>query len=266
MAGRVEGKVALVTGAASGIGRACAERLAAEGAHVVLTDLSDGAGHEVAAGIASRGENASYLHQDVTDEAQWAEVIEAVRKAHGRLDILVNNAGIGLGGSVIEMSLSDFRRQMAVNVEGVFLGVKHALPLMRASGDGGSIINMSSVAGLKGAASLAGYCASKGAVRLFTKSVALECAAAQDKVRVNSVHPGIIETPIWDTIIGTGGPGANAAPQRAATLDAMAGAATPLGFKGDPSDIAEGVLWLASNESRYVTGAELVIDGGLSVR
>lgn len=266
MTGRVAGKVALVTGGASGIGRSCAERLAAEGAHVVLSDLSDEQGAQVASQIAAQGGQASYLHHDVTDEAAWIQVIAQVRQTHDRLDILVNNAGIGLGGSVIEMSLDDFRRQMAVNVEGVFLGVKHGLPLMRESGDGGSIINMSSVAGLKGAASLAGYCASKGAVRLFTKAVALECAGAQDKVRVNSVHPGIIETPIWDSIIGTGGPGANAAPQRSATLDAMAGAATPLGYKGDPSDIAEGVLWLASAESRYVTGAELVIDGGLSVR
>ncbi len=266
MVGRVDGKVALVTGAASGIGRACAERLAAEGAKVVLTDLTDAAGAAAAADIVQRGGQASYLHQDVTDEGEWVQVIASVRETHGRLDILVNNAGIGLGGSVLDMSLADFRKQMAVNVEGVFLGVKHALPLMRQSGDGGSIINMSSVAGLKGAASLAGYCASKGAVRLFTKSVALECAAAGDKVRVNSVHPGIIETPIWDTIIGTGGPGSNAGPQRAASLDAMASVATPLGFKGDPADIADGVLWLASSESRYVTGAELVIDGGLSVR
>ncbi|MDP3489864.1 MAG: glucose 1-dehydrogenase [Phenylobacterium sp.] len=266
MSGRVDGKVALVTGAASGIGRACAERLAAEGARVVLTDLTDETGAALAAEINSRGAQATYLHQDVTDEDQWVQVIADVRQAFGRLDILVNNAGIGLGGSVLDMSLADFRKQMAVNVEGVFLGVKHSLPLMRESGEGGSIINMSSVAGLKGAASLAGYCASKGAVRLFTKAVALECAGAGDKVRVNSVHPGIIETPIWDTIIGTGGPGANAGPQRAASLDAMASVATPLGFKGDPSDIADAVLWLASSESRYVTGAELVIDGGLSVR
>ena len=266
MAGRVEGKVALVTGAASGIGRACAERLAAEGATVVLTDLQDEAGAEAVAAIKAAGGQASYLHQDVTDEDQWAHIISQVAAAHGRLDVLVNNAGIGLGGSVIEMSLGDFRKQMAVNVEGVFLGVKHAIPLMRKSGDGGSIINMSSVAGLKGAASLAGYCASKGAVRLFTKAVALECAGAQDKIRVNSVHPGIIETPIWDTIIGTGGPGANAAPERSATLDAMASVAAPLGHKGMPVDIAEGVLWLASAESRYVTGAELVIDGGLTLR
>ncbi|MBC7166130.1 glucose 1-dehydrogenase [Phenylobacterium sp.] len=262
MAGRVEGKVALVTGGASGIGRACAERLAAEGAKVVVTDVQDEKG-EAVAGALPEG---LYLRHDVTDEDAWAKVVAATADRFGRLDILVNNAGIGLGGSVLEMSLADFRRQMAVNVEGVFLGVKHGLPLMRKSGDGGSIINMSSVAGLKGAASLAGYCASKGAVRLFTKAVALECAQAQDKVRVNSVHPGIIETPIWDTIIGTGGPGANAAPERSATLDAMAGMTVPLGMKGLPADIAEGVLWLASAESRYVTGAELVIDGGFSVR
>ncbi|MBA4792068.1 MAG: glucose 1-dehydrogenase [Phenylobacterium sp.] len=262
MPGRVEGKVALVTGGASGIGRACAERLAAEGAKVVVTDVQDEKG-EAVAGALPEG---LYLRHDVTDEDAWAKVVAATADRFGRLDILVNNAGIGLGGSVLEMSLADFRRQMAVNVEGVFLGVKHGLPLMRKSGDGGSIINMSSVAGLKGAASLAGYCASKGAVRLFTKAVALECAQAQDKVRVNSVHPGIIETPIWDTIIGTGGPGANAAPERSATLDAMAGMTVPLGMKGLPADIADGVLWLASAESRYVTGAELVIDGGFSVR
>ncbi len=264
--GRVSGKVALVTGAASGIGRACAERLAAEGATVILTDLQDEAGAAVVEAIGAASGSARYLHQDVTDEAGWGQGIASIAAQEGRLDILVNNAGIGLGGPVTEMSLADFRRQIAVNVEGVFLGVKHAIPLMRKSGDGGSIINMSSVAGLKGAASLAGYCASKGAVRLFTKAVALECAAAQDRIRVNSVHPGIIETPIWDTIIGTGGPGANAGPQRAATLDAMASVAAALGHKGQPGDIAEGVLWLASEESRYVTGAELVIDGGLTLR
>ncbi len=182
----------------------------------------------------------------------------------GGLHILVNNAGIGLGAaSITQMSLEDFRRQQAVNVEGVFLGVKHALPHMRAGGQGGSIINMSSVAGLKGSALLAAYCATKGAVRLFSKAVALECAAAKDGVRVNSVHPGIIETPIWLGIAGAGGPaGVNAPPD----LDAMSAMAVPLGVKGLPEDIAQGVLWLASDESRYVTGAELVIDGGLSVR
>jgi NAD(P)-dependent dehydrogenase (short-subunit alcohol dehydrogenase family) len=263
MAGRVEGKVALVTGGASGIGRGCAERLAAEGAPVVITDVQDHKGEEAVAAIAAAGGQASYLRHDVTDEAAWQAVIGQVRARHGRLDILVNNAGIGLGGSVLDMSLADFRRQTAVNVDGVFLGCKHAIPLMR-EGGGGSIINMSSVAGLKGSAMLAGYCATKGAVRLFTKAVALECANAKDGIRVNSVHPGIIETPIWLTVIPGGGAsaGQNAPPD----LDAMSQMAVPLGVKGYPEDIANGVLWLASDESRYVTGAELVIDGGLSVR
>jgi NAD(P)-dependent dehydrogenase (short-subunit alcohol dehydrogenase family) len=143
----------------------------------------------------------------------------------------------------------------------VFLGTKHSIPLMR-KGGGGSIVDMSSVAGLKGAPSLAGYCATKGGVRLFTKAVAMECANAKDGVRVNSVHPGIIETPIWLTVGQAVNPGANEAPD----LDALSALAVPLGVKGYPEDIANGVLWLASDESRYVTGAELVIDGGLSVR
>jgi NAD(P)-dependent dehydrogenase (short-subunit alcohol dehydrogenase family) len=259
MAGRVQGKVALVTGGASGIGRGCAEKLAAEGATVVVTDLQDLKGDEVVQAIAKAGGKASYLHHDVTDEDAWVGVIAKVKADHGRLDIVVNNAGIGLGGSVLDMPLADFRRQTAVNVDGVFLGCKHAIPLMR-EGGGGSIINMSSVAGLKGAPMLSGYCATKGAVRLFTKSVAMECANAKDGIRVNSVHPGIIETPIWMTVIPQGG--GNAPPD----LDAMSQMAVPLGVKGFPEDIANGVLWLASDDSRYVTGAELVIDGGLSVR
>lgn len=263
MAGRVEGKVALVTGGASGIGRACAERLAAEGATVVVTDIQDEKGREVVEGI---GAKASYLNHDVTSEQAWIDVVAAVKAQHGRLDILVNNAGVGISGSVLTMPLSDFQRQVAINLDGVFLGVKHSIPLMREGASGGSIINMSSVAGLKGSAILAGYCATKGGVRLFTKAVAMECADAKDGIRVNSVHPGIIETPIWDDIVGTGEVGDNARPARPAMLDAMASAAVPLGVKGHPDDIANGVLWLASDESRYVTGAELVIDGGFSVR
>jgi NAD(P)-dependent dehydrogenase (short-subunit alcohol dehydrogenase family) len=258
MAGRVAGKVALVSGGASGIGRGCAERLAEEGAAVVITDLQDPKGEELAREIEGRGGKALYLHHDVTDETAWQEVVGEVKARHGRLDILVNNAGIGLAGSILEMTLETWRRQTAVNLDGVFLGVKHAIPLMR-QGGGGSIINMSSVAGLKGAPTLAGYCATKGGVRLFTKAVAMECANAKDGIRVNSVHPGIIETPIWLTVAPTG---SNEPPD----LDAISTMAVPLGVKGVPLDIANGVLWLASDESRYVTGAELVIDGGLSVR
>jgi NAD(P)-dependent dehydrogenase (short-subunit alcohol dehydrogenase family) len=262
MAGRVAGKVALVTGGASGIGRGCAELLAAEGAVAVVTDLQDALGAETVAAIQAAGGKAWYLHHDVTDEAAWEGVIAEIKSREGRLDILVNNAGIGIGGSVLGMTLADWRKQTAVNLDGVFLGVKHSIPLMRASGDGGSIVNMSSVAGLKGSALLAGYCATKGGVRLFTKAVAMECANAKDGIRVNSVHPGIIETPIWMSIMNMATPGANAPPD----LDAMSTLAVPLGVKGYPLDIANGVLWLASDESRYVTGAELVIDGGLSVR
>jgi NAD(P)-dependent dehydrogenase (short-subunit alcohol dehydrogenase family) len=263
MTGRVAGKVVLVTGGASGIGRGCAELLAREGATIVVTDVQDALGAEVVAGI---GGKAIYLHHDVTDEDAWIGVVAEVGKRFGRLDVLVNNAGIGMGGPVTEFSLADWRKQQAVNVEGVFLGVKHSLPLMRRSG-GGSIINMSSVAGLKGAANMSSYCATKGAVRLFTKSIALECAAAQDGVRVNSVHPGIIDTPIWGGITSTiDGDVGNAGPLRAATVDDIAAMSAPLGVKGLPVDIAAGVLYLASDESRYVTGTELVIDGGMITR
>ena len=261
--GRVEGKVALVTGGASGIGAGCAELLAKEGARVVVSDLQDLKGQELVATIGKAGGKARFLHHDTTSESEWQSVIADIEKTEGRLDILVNNAGIGIGcPSITMMSLDDWRRQQAVNVEGVFLGIKHSLPLMRKAGHGGSIINMSSVAGLKGSPILAAYCATKGAVRLFTKAIAMECANFKDGVRVNSVHPGIIETPIWLSIAGMGQAGTNAPPD----LDAMSEQAVPLGVKGVPADIANGVLWLASDDSRYVTGAELVIDGGLSVR
>ena len=262
MTGRVDGKVALVTGGSSGIGRGCSEKLAAEGAFVVVTDIQDAMGADVVAGIKAAGGRAEYLHHDVTEEGQWEAVVDKVRERHGRLDFLVNNAGIGIGGSILTMTLADWRRQTAINLDGVFLGTKHSIPLMRASGDGGSIVNISSVAGLKGSANLAGYCATKGGVRLFTKSVAMECANAKDGIRVNSVHPGLIETPIWLTVGQAVNPGANEAPD----LDAMSALAVPLGVKGLPEDIANGVLWLCSSESRYVTGQELVIDGGLTIR
>ena len=259
--GRVAGKVALVTGGASGIGRGCAEILAREGAAVILTDLQDDKGQALAAEITAAGGKARYLHQDTTSEEGWVGVIADIAAKEGRLDILVNNAGIAVpAASITEMSLADWKKQQAVNVEGVFLGIKHSLGLMRKAGNGGSIINMSSVAGLKGSPTLAGYCATKGAVRLFTKAIAMECANFKDGVRVNSVHPGIIETPIWEAIVPAGG--ANTPPD----LDAMSSMAVPLGVKGVPADIANGVLWLASDESRYVTGEELVIDGGLSIR
>jgi NAD(P)-dependent dehydrogenase (short-subunit alcohol dehydrogenase family) len=252
--GRVAGKVALVTGAASGIGRACAEVLAREGAVVVLTDLQ--AGEEVAAGIRAKGGKASFHRHGVTDEARWNAIVAETAKAHGRLDVLVNNAGIAVAGLVTDLTLDQWRHQMAVNVDGVFLGVKCALPLMRKTGKG-SIINISSIAGLRGAANLSAYCASKGAVRLFTKSVALECAMMGDGIRCNSVHPGIIETPIWGQVV----PGTN----EPLDLDAMSAVRVPLKRKGVPEDIANAVLFLASEDSSYMTGEEMVVDGGMTV-
>jgi NAD(P)-dependent dehydrogenase (short-subunit alcohol dehydrogenase family) len=252
--GRVAGKVALVTGAASGIGRASAEMLAREGAVVVLTDVQ--AGEEAAAAIRAKGGKASFQKHDVTSEGRWNEIVAGISKDHGRLDILVNNAGIAVAGLVTDLTLDQWRHQMAVNVDGVFLGVKCALPLMRKTGKG-SIINISSIAGLRGAANLSAYCASKGAVRLFTKSVALECAMMGDGIRCNSVHPGIIETPIWGQVV----PGTN----EPLDLDAMSAVRVPLKRKGVPEDIANAVLFLASEDSSYMTGEEMVVDGGMTV-
>lgn len=263
MTGQVQGKVALVTGGASGIGAACAELLAREGASVAVTDVDELRGPEVVAGIKKAGHQAVFLHQDVTSEPRWAEVVAEVEKRFGRLDILVSNAGIGISvPSITEMSLEDWRRQTAINLDGVFLSVKHCLPAMRRSGGGGSIIMMSSLAGLRGSANLAGYCATKGGVRLFAKAIAMECATFGDGIRVNSVHPGIIDTPIWGKIPV----GATAAPGQNAPIDPdeIAKFATPLARAGHAMDIAKGVLYLASDASSYVTGTELVIDGGMN--
>ncbi len=255
--GRVEGKVALVTGGASGIGRGCALRLAEEGARVAVTDIQDEAGNALAAEIGS--ERGLYLRHDVTDETAWVSVVQQVVERFGRLDILVNNAGIGIWGPITDFSLDDWRKQNAVNLDGVFLGVKHSIPPMRETG-GGSIVNMSSVAGLQGAANLGGYCASKGGVRLFTKAIAMECA--RDHIRVNSVHPGVIDTPIWTKV----DPEAIPMPGSPEALDpkAIASALVPTGEVGYPRDVADGVVFLASDESRYMTGAELVIDAGIT--
>jgi NAD(P)-dependent dehydrogenase (short-subunit alcohol dehydrogenase family) len=259
LSGRVAGKVAIVTGGASGIGRACAIRLAEQGATIVITDIQDGPGKDVAAEIVGAGGKAEFVHHDVTSEDEWISVVATVMDVHEHLDVLVNNAGIGIGASIIEMSLADWRRQQAINLDGVFLGLKHCIPAMRDTG-GGSIINMSSVAGLKGSARLAGYNATKGGVRLLTKGVALECAQNRWNVRVNSVHPGIIDTPIWETVI----PGSLQPDDEPVDVGAIAEMAVPTGELGQPIDIANGVLFLASDESSYITGTELVIDAGLS--
>ncbi len=257
--GRVAGKVALVTGGASGIGRSCALRLAEEGATVVVSDIQDEMGHECVKQIEQAGGRAEYMQHDVTSEDAWKEVVANTKSHHGTLNILVNNAGIAIGGSIVDMSLADWQRQQAINLDGVFLGIKHCIPVMRDS-TGSSIINMSSVAGLKGVANLAAYNATKGGVRLLTKGVALECAQSRWPIRVNSVHPGIIDTPIWTKI----NPAMLTEGENAIDIDAIATLTVPSGLAGQPLNIANSVLFLASDESAYITGTELVIDGGLS--
>jgi NAD(P)-dependent dehydrogenase (short-subunit alcohol dehydrogenase family) len=255
------GKVAIVTGAASGIGRACAERLASKGAAVLVTDLQDQKGEEVAKGIREAGGKASFLHHDVTQEAAWIATVAAAQSQFGALHILVNNAGIGISAPLTEMSLEIWRLQMAVNLDGMFLGMKHSIPLIGRAG-GGSIVNISSAAAMKAYPAMSAYCASKAGVKHLTKVAALECAQAKSGVRVNSVHPGIIQTPAWDNLGSMAGGAAGSVPD----LDAMAKVAVPLGFKGVPDDIVDSVMFLVSDESRYITGAELVVDGGMSIQ
>jgi NAD(P)-dependent dehydrogenase (short-subunit alcohol dehydrogenase family) len=263
--GRVEGKNAVVTGAGSGIGRACALALAAEGARVTIADVDERGGHETCAIIDKAGGRASFHYLDVSDEAGWKDIAAGHRENGNTPTILVNNAGICISSPAEEMTYAAWRRQLAINLDSMFLSTKYLLPLIAAAG-GGSIINLSSVAGLVGVPGLTGYCASKGGVRLYTKALALECAQAKNNVRVNSVHPGAIETPIW-VKMQNGGDLPDPAERRNADMmeqaRAASVAATPVGYAGLPSDIASGVLYLASDESRFVTGIELVIDGGV---
>ena len=257
--GQVEGKVALVTGGASGIGAASCETLAREGATVVVTDIDEAGGQAVVGRITEAGGTAVFLQQDVTDEARWQAVVAETEQRFGKLDVLFSNAGIGVLCSIFEMSLADWRRQNAINLDGVFLSVKYGIPAMRRSG-GGSFIITSSMAGLRGSAGLAGYCATKGGVRLFAKAVAMECVAMDDKVRVNTVHPGVIDTPIWSKIPSGG---VTARSNAALDPDQLAAAGVPMGRAGTAQDIANGVLFLASDASSYMTATELVIDGGM---
>jgi len=253
---RLENKVALVSGGASGLGQAQCLVMAREGASVVVTDINLEGAQAVVEQITAAGGTAIAAHQDVTEEARWEEIIANTVEQFGKLDILVNNAGIGAGGNAEDCTLEDWRLVMSVNLDAVFLGTKHAIRAMKETG-GGSIINISSIMGLIGAAGSGAYNASKGGVKLLTKSSALYCAGAKYGIRVNSVHPGYVYTPLVQRFFD--GPDGEAMHQNLINLH-------PIGRLGQPEDIANGVLFLASDESSFVTGSELVIDGGYTAQ
>ncbi|MCB1699681.1 MAG: glucose 1-dehydrogenase [Pseudomonadales bacterium] len=244
--GRVSGKVAIITGGASGMGKADAIALAQEGASVVVADLNEKDGQAVAQAI---GGAAIFMRLDVTDEDNWKSVVSATKEKFGRLDILVNNAGMIALGNILDTDLATWRKINAVNSDGVFLGCKHAIPLMAESG-GGSIINMSSVAAIHGQSFVAAYTASKGAVRSLTKSIAMFCKEQKNGIRCNSIHPDGVKTPMVVKV---------AMGKDVATAEDIEEVGK-FGNMCDPEDIANLVLYLASDESRFVNGAEMLID------
>lgn len=256
---RLSGKVALVTGAASGIGAAAARRLARDGAKVLLTDR-DLAGEDIAASIAVQGGQAAFRLHDVTSQSDWAAAVEHAVQDFGRLDILVNNAGIAGGRhELMDHSYDEWRQILSVNLDGVFLGLRHAGPRIAASnagGGGGSVINISSILGKVGMSGAAAYCASKGGVTLLTKAAALEWAPLG--IRVNSVHPGFIDTPLVSNALAARDDGNE---MRVALMGAH-----PIGRFGLPREIGDVIAFLASDEASFITGAELVVDGGYTAQ
>jgi 3(or 17)beta-hydroxysteroid dehydrogenase len=250
--GRVEDKIILLTGGAMGLGKAATKRLVEEGARVIITDHNAEAG---AATAAELGENVEFLEQDVTDPGRWPEIIAHVEAEYGRLDVLVNNAAVTVFGSIADVSYEDFRRCYNVDVDSIFLGCKSAMALM--SRTGGSMINFSSAAAINASADLVAYNSAKAAIPMLTKSIALYCAREKNGIRVNAVLPGTIMTPNVQTVIdGTPNPG------ETAELFALA---QPVGHMGEPDDIAHLIVYLASDESKFATGAAFAVDGGLSI-
>ncbi len=249
---RLENKVALVSGATRGIGRAIALRLAEEGAQVIVSGRDPDACRLVVKEIIDQNGVAKFVQLDVCSEDEWKHCIEYIEKEHGTLNILVNNAGVTISDSIENTSLLDWRRIMSVNMEGVFLGTKYTIPVMRKAG-GGSIINLSSVLGITGAANLSAYTASKAAVKLFTKCAAIECA--EDHIRVNSIHPAFIHTDMMEETAMRMYGDIEIGKKKFSTFH-------PIGNVGDTQDIADGVVYLASEDSSFSSGTELVIDGG----
>lgn len=255
--GRLTSKVAIVTGGAVGIGRACVERMAEEGAKVAVFDVLEAEGRALAADLSARGHDVALWAVDVADEAAMKAAIDAAAARFGGLNVMVNNAGIsGAPKPTDQVTEAEWDRVQAVNVKGVFFGTKHAIPHLRAAG-GGAIVNLSSIAGLVGIGGIAPYHASKGAVRLMTKNDAITYAA--EGIRVNSIHPAYIWTPMVENHLKATGDDLAAA--KAATA-----AAHPVGHMGEPDDVAWAVVYLASDEAKFVTGAELVVDGGYTAR
>ncbi len=252
---RVKGKMAFVTGGASGLGRASALMLAREGAKVSVTDINEEGARAVAAEIneINPGAGFSFAH-DVTSESQWQTTLQQAHDAMGGLNVLLNNAGIGGGSTVEDTDFETWKKVHAVDVDSVFLGCKYAIPLMREHAPG-SIINISSIAGLIAGHNMAAYNSAKAGVWLLSKSVALHCAKRGYRIRSNSIHPTFIDTPILDGMAGVNG--------RDELLTKLS-RQVPLGEVGDPNDVAYAVLYLASDESKFMTGAELKLDGGIS--
>lgn len=254
---RLNGKTAIVTGGAVGIGRACVERMAEEGAKVAIFDLLEAEGAALAGALTQKGHDVAFWKTDAADEAAMKAAIDAAATRFGGLQVMVNNAGIsGTPKPTDQVTEEEWDRVQSVNVKGVLFGTKHAIPHLRAAG-GGSIINLSSIAGLIGVGGLAPYHASKGAVRLMSKNDAISYAA--EKIRVNSIHPGYIWTPMVENHLR-----ATSDDLEAAKI--AAGSAHPLGHMGEPDDIAWAVVYLASDEAKFVTGAELIVDGGYTAR
>lgn len=249
--GRLDGRVALVTGAASGIGKATSQRLASEGAAVVVTDLQDGAGEAVASGIRDDGGRAIFVHHDVSEEAGWEAALQATKEEFGRLDVLVNNAGIGDTAPIEETDLDEYERTIAVDQTGVFLGMKLAAPMLIDSGHG-SIINVSSIFGTTGGFGASpAYHAAKGAVTTLTKNAALHWAV--EGIRVNSIHPGFIDTPLLEQAKGT-------------PFEELLVSTTPMARLGRPEEVAATIAYLAGDDASFVTGTELYVDGGYTAR